>query len=98
MLALAVLSTAALAPLAALAAMLAALAVGHHASVVKPRQQQRWRFASGAGFETSIIQVVLMLSAGTVIHRVDARLTLIALAAWAASLFFYGYVLERDRS
>ena len=98
MLAFAVLFTAALAPLAALAAMLAALAVGHHASVVKPRQQQRWRFASGAGFETSIIQVVLMLSAGTVIHRVDARFTLVALAAWAGSLFFYGYVLERDRS
>ncbi len=97
LLALAVLSTAALDPAAAFAAMLAALAVGHHASVVKPRQQKRWRFASGAGVETSIIQVVLMLSAGTVVHRVDARLTLIALAAWTGSLLFYGYVLERDR-
>ncbi len=93
----AVLFTLTLSPLASLAGMLGALAVGHHASVVKPRQQKRWRFASGAGIETSIVQIVLMIGASTVVHRVDARLLLVVLAAWAGSIVFYGYVLERDR-
>lgn len=94
----AVLFTLALSPLTALAGMLAALAVGHHASVVNPRQQKRWRFASGAGLEATILQAVLMIGAGTVVHRVDARLILVALIAWVGSVAFYGYVFERDRT
>ncbi len=98
LLVLALILTAALSPLVGVAAMLAALAVGHHASVVKPRPAKRWRFASGTAIEASVFQIVLMLGAGTVTHRVDARLALVALAAWATSLLFYGYVLERDRA
>jgi len=98
LLGVALLFTLPLAPLSALAAMLGALAVGHHPSVVKPRQQKRWRFAAGASLETSILQIVLMFGAGTVVHRVDARLLVAAIIVWAASLFFYGYVLERDRT
>jgi hypothetical protein len=98
LLAVAVLFTVALMPLTALSSMLAALAVGHHASVVKPRPQRRWRFASGAGIEASILQIVLMIGAGTVVYRVDVRLLAAAALAWAGSLFFYGYVMERDRS
>jgi hypothetical protein len=98
LLAVVALFTAPLEPLSSLACMLAALAVGHHASVVKPRQQKRWRFASGTGIEASIFQIVLMIGAGTVVHRVDARLIVVPLLAWAGSLLFYGYVLERERS
>jgi hypothetical protein len=98
LLGIAVLFTASLSPLTALSSMLAALAVGHHPSVVKPRQQRRWRFASGAGIELSILQIVLMIGAGTVVHRVNALLIGVAALAWLASLVFYGYVLERDRS
>lgn len=97
LLAIAVVFTSALAPLPALAGMLAALAVGHHPSVVTPRQQKRWRFAAGASLETSILQIVMMLGAGTVVHRVDERLIAVAATAWAISLSFYGYVLDRDR-
>lgn len=97
LLALAVLSTVFLAPLAAFSAMLGALAVGHHAAVVNWRQQKRWRFAAGASLETSVIQIVVMFGAGTVVHRVDARLLAVSLAAWAASLVWYGYVFERNR-
>ena len=98
LIALVLLLDSALAPLPGVAAMMAALAVGHHPSVVKPRHQKRWRFASGASLETTVLQVVLMFGAGTVVHRVDARLALVAAFGWAGSLLFYGYVLERDRA
>ena len=97
LLAIAVLLTLPLSPVAALSSMLAALAVGHHVSVVKPRPQKRWRFAAGGGLEASILQVVVMIGAGTVVHRVDVRLILVSALAWAVSVVFYGYVLERDR-
>ena len=97
LMAIAVLFTSLLAPLPALAGMFAALAVGHHPSVVKPRQQKRWRFAAGASLETSILQIVLMLGAGTVVHRVNPLLLGVSAVAWALSLGFYGYVLDRER-
>ncbi|MBY0507912.1 MAG: hypothetical protein K2X03_28630 [Bryobacteraceae bacterium] len=97
LIALALLLNLGLSPLAALAAILGALAVGHHPSVVKPRPQKRWRFASGASLETCALQIVLMLGAGTVVHRVDPRLAVVTVIAWVASLIFYGYALERDR-
>lgn len=98
LLAFALLLTALLSPLVGLSAMMGALAVGHHLSVVRVRPQRRWRFAAGASIEACALQAVLMLGAGTVVHRVDARLALVPAAAWLGSLFFYGYMLERDRS
>lgn len=90
--------TALLEPLTALSGMFAALAVGHHPSVVQPRPQKSWRFAAGAGIEISILQIFLMFGAATVVHRVNPLLIFVALFAWLASLIFYGYVLEHDRS
>ncbi|MGH9722812.1 MAG: hypothetical protein ACRD8O_21600 [Bryobacteraceae bacterium] len=61
----AVLLTLPLAPVEGFAAALMALACGHHASVIRRREQMRWRFQTSASFGSSVTQIVVMILAGS---------------------------------
>ena len=79
-----------LAPLTGLAAALAVLAVGHHASVLQPAVQARWRFTGGAALPVSMLQVVLMFGAGTAVFRGNVLWLLPCVLGYLASLWWYG--------
>lgn len=83
-----------LAPLAGFGAALAALAIGHHRSVTVPHQQPKWRFYAGTIFPHGMFQTVAIFGVGTLIERESIWFLAAAVAAFAASLFFYGWVLE----
>ncbi len=83
-----------LAPLTGLAAALAVLAVGHHASVMQPAAQAKWRFTGGAALPVSIAQVVLMFGAGTAVFRGNVLWLIPCVLGYAASLWWYGRQLE----
>jgi hypothetical protein len=85
----------ALDPLAGFTGGFAALAVGHHASVRRPIPQQRQRFTSGSLFPAGLIQVTAMFASGTAVGRLSLWFLPGALAACAASMFFYGYLWDR---
>lgn len=82
-------------PLPAAAAVFATLIVGHHASVLRPLQQARWRFTGGTVAPDGILQVVFLFGAGTLVQRQSAAFLIPILIAWLASLYIYGRRLER---
>jgi len=83
-----------LAPLPGLGSALVALALGHAPSVQEEREQMRWRFSSGGSVIFGLLQAGLMGMAGSTIYFTSALVLIPCLAAWAASLWFYGRRFE----
>ena len=79
-----------LAPLAGLGAALTALALGHETAVMRPRNQTRWRFSSGASLIFGLFQAALMAAAASGVFFRGALVLLPCAAAWAVSLWYYG--------
>jgi hypothetical protein len=86
---LAVLVTLPLAPLAGFGAALIALAVGHHATVNRQREQIRWRFSAGAPVMEGLMQCALIATAGSSIAHSGWLIGPCA-AVWAGSVWWYG--------
>ena len=91
----AVVLTLALEPLAGLSGALVALAVGHHASVLTPRPQPRWRFTSGTSVFAGVMQVVLMASAAVATVRLGAWIAALCALVYLGSVVIYGRSLDR---
>lgn len=79
-----------LAPLPGLAAGFVALAVGHHASVLRPTPQHRWRFTAGILIPVGLAQVIPMIAIGVAVARSSPWYAALAAAAWMGSLWYYG--------
>ena len=79
-----------LAFLPGLAAALVALAVGHHASVLRPLPQARWRFTGGTLWPSGFFQVFLLVAIGVATGRGSLWYLGLALAGYLASLWYYG--------
>ncbi|HTS50660.1 MAG TPA: hypothetical protein VMH05_22095 [Bryobacteraceae bacterium] len=79
-----------LALLPGLAGALVALAVGHHASVLQPQRQARWRFAGGALWPSGFFQVFPLVAIGVATGRASTWYLGLALAAYLVSLWYYG--------
>ncbi|HEV2689752.1 MAG TPA: hypothetical protein VGV35_14415 [Bryobacteraceae bacterium] len=77
-------------PLPGIAAGLIALAAGHHASVLQPRQQTRWRFTAGILIPIGLLQVIPMTAIGVAVARSSIWYLALAVAAYLASLAYYG--------
>jgi len=85
-----------LALLPGLAAGLVVLGVGHHASIMRPVPQTRWRFTGGAVFPTGLFQVVPMMAIGIAIERDSAWYFALALAFYVGSLWYCGRLWDRS--
>ncbi len=79
-----------LALLPGLAGALVALAVGHHASVLQPLPQTRWRFTGGTLWPSGFFQVFPLVAIGVATGRASVWYLGLALAAYLASLWYYG--------
>lgn len=84
-----------LALLPGLAGALVALAVGHHASVLRPLPQTRWRFTGGTLFPSGFFQVFLLVAVGVATGRGSLWYLGLALASYLVSLWYYGRAWER---
>jgi hypothetical protein len=83
-----------LAPVPGAAGALVALAVGHSATVRRQKPQARWRFSAGAPLPEGLVQVALVaVAASAVMHSL--WFAPVCVAAWAASLWWYGREWER---
>jgi hypothetical protein len=83
-----------LAPAAGMAAGFAALAVGHHGSVLRTVSQRRWRFTSGHLLPVGLLQAIAIFSTGMAAQRMGIAWLGGSVAAWALSLFAYGFVWD----
>lgn len=79
-----------LALLPGLAGALVALAVGHHASVLQPLPQTRWRFTGGTLWPSGFLQVFPLVAVGVATGRASVWYLGLALAAYLGSLWYYG--------
>ncbi len=79
-----------LAFLPGLAGALVALAVGHHASVLQPLVQTRWRFTGGTLWPRGFFQVFALVAVGVAAGRASLGYLGLALGVWLASLWYYG--------
>ena len=79
-----------LAFLPGLAGALVALAVGHHASVLQPLPQARWRFTGGTLWPSGFFQVFPLVAVGVATGRASVWYLALALAAYLVSLWYYG--------
>ena len=77
-------------------AALVALAVGHAPAVEHPRSQTRWRFSSGGALGNGVVQLVALAMTASGIYLTSVWFLAAAVAAWAASLWWYGRELERS--
>jgi hypothetical protein len=84
-----------LALLPGLAAGLVVLGVGHHASIVRPVPQTRWRFTGGAVLPTGLFQVVPMMAIGIAIARDSVWYFALALAFYFGSLWYCGRLWDK---
>lgn len=87
------------APLALLpgrAGALVALLVGHHASVLRPLPQTRWRFTGGVIFPSGLFQVFPLVATGVATARASTWYLALALVAYIASLWYYGRQWDRS--
>jgi hypothetical protein len=75
---------------------LVALAVGHAPAVEHPRPQTRWRFSSGGALGNGVVQLVALAMTASGIYLTSVWFLAAAVAAWAASLWWYGRELERS--
>jgi len=78
-----------------LAGTLIALAVGHHASVLRPLPQMRWRFTGGTLWPSGSFQVFLLVAIGVATGRGSLWYLGLALAAYVGSLWYYGRMWDR---
>ena len=85
-------------PLAGLTAGLAGLAIGHHAAVLKPMPQRRWRFTGGIPFPVGVLQIFAGTGLGIAEHRSGILFFAIAAAMFAVSLIGYGLVWDRQNA
>lgn len=84
-----------LSPVAGAAGALAALAVGHQATVKRQKPQARWRFSAGAPLMEGLTQAALIaMAASAVMHSL--WFAPVCVAAWAASLWWYGRMWDSD--
>ncbi len=84
-----------LSPIAGAAGALAALAVGHQATVKRQKPQARWRFSAGAPLMEGLTQAALIaMAAAAVMHSL--WFAPVCVAAWAASLWWYGRMWDSD--
>ena len=93
----AMLLVAPLAPLAGLGSALVALAMGRRPSVEDPRPQPRWRFSAGTSPVYGVVEVMAMASAASAIFFTSTLVLLPCVAAWLASLWWYGRRMEAER-
>jgi hypothetical protein len=91
---LAALLTVALDPVAGFASALAALAIGHHASVLTPVPQKRWRFTGGTLWPTGVLQAVALFGVGIGARREGWIYLVPTLLAWIGSVWLYGRKLD----
>jgi hypothetical protein len=77
---------------------LAALAVGHHASVLTPVPQKRWRFTGGTLFPTGLLQAVAMFGVGVGARREGMIYLAPAVIVYVLSVWFYGQRWDRIRA
>lgn len=80
-----------------LTAGLAGLAIGHHAAVLTPSPQKRWRFTGGAILPVGIFQIFSGTALGIAEHREGILYFALAAALFTVSLFWYGRVWDRWR-
>ena len=85
-----------LSPLTAATGMLICLAVGHHNSVLAMTESAAWRFSSGQFIPHGLLQVGVCFACGIPVSRGDWRFLAGALVAYLASLFLYGWIMERS--
>ena len=95
-LAIAALLTLALSPIAGLAAAFTALAVGHRDSVMKIREQTRWRFQTSGSMAGSLLQMVLMIFAGVSSVYASPFILLACIGLYAGSTWWFGRTLEAE--
>jgi hypothetical protein len=57
---------------------------------MRPREQTRWRFSSGAPLVFGLFQAALMATAASGVFFRGALVLLPCTAAWAVSLWYYG--------
>lgn len=74
---------------------IAALATGQHRSVTSPIPQTPWRFTAGALVPDGVIQMIALFAVGNEARSVGWLLVVPCIAAWAASLFIYGWIWDR---
>jgi hypothetical protein len=86
-----------LALLPGLAAGLVVLGGGHHASILRPVPQTRWRFTGGAVFPTGLFQVVPMMAIGIATARESTWYFALALVFYAGSLWYCGRLWDRNK-
>ncbi len=84
-----------LAVLPGIGAALVALAVGHSPAVEHPRPQTRWRFSTGGALGNGVIQLVALAMTASGIYLTSTWFLVPAVAAWAASVWWYGRDVER---
>jgi len=93
-LALAVVLTAPLSPLGGVSAALMALAFGHLVSLGAQREQARWRFASGASFAASLMQVFVMTAAAAGVNAFGFWVAATCGAVYALSTWWCGKAMS----
>lgn len=86
-----------LAPLGGMAAGLVALSIGHHASVMSPVPQAKWRFVAGASFSYGAAQTVTLFGAGSMAQRQTAWVLAGCAVVYLCSLFYCGWEFDRNR-
>jgi hypothetical protein len=74
---------------------LAGLAIGHHASVLIPLPQKRWRFTGGTLFPIGVFQVFAGTALGIAEERNGVLYFGVALALYTTSLIRYGMIWDR---
>lgn len=84
-----------LAVLPGIGAALVALAVGHSPAVEHPRPQTKWRFSTGGALGNGVIQLIALAMTASGIYLTSLWFLAPAIAAWAASLWWYGRDIER---
>lgn len=83
-----------LAPLPGTAAAFIALAMGHGPSINQPREQIRWRFSTGSSVIFGLMQAMAMGAAASAVYFTSVLFLPACIAAWWASLLYYGRQLE----
>lgn len=89
--------TAPLAPLAGLGGGLVALAVGHYDSVTRWHSEVRWRFSTSASLQGSIVQILAMIASGASVVNFSRLMLAPCVAAYGASVWWFGQEMDKVR-
>jgi hypothetical protein len=85
-----------LALLPGLAGALVVLGVGHHASILRPAPQTRWRFTGGSVFPTGLFQVAPMMAIGIATARQSVWYFGLAFIFYVGSLWYCGRLWDKS--